>query len=56
MTKYLVNSNRLDGLKRGDIIDGKDLGDANIGHLVKSGHLSPQDDKKHGKTKEITEE
>ncbi len=55
MTNYIVNSNRLDGLKRGDVITDKDLEGANIEHLLESGHISTQQVKKSGKTKDTDE-
>ena len=41
MSTYIVTSDRLDGLKRGDTIETSDLDGLNIEHLVESGHLSP---------------
>lgn len=55
MANYIINSNRLDGLKRGDVITDKDLEGANIEHLLESGHISTQQVKKSGKTKDTDE-
>jgi hypothetical protein len=52
MAKYIVTSNRLDGLKRGDVIDDKDLDGVNIQFLLDAGHLSTQETKKPAKTKD----
>jgi hypothetical protein len=52
MTKYIVNSDRLNGLERGDVIDKKDLDGVNIEHLLNAGHLSTQDVKKSAKPKD----
>ena len=52
MTTYLVTSNRLDGLKRGDTITDKDLEGCNIEHLIDAGHISTQQPKKSVKTKD----
>jgi hypothetical protein len=52
MAKYIVISNRLDGLKRGDVIDDKDLDGVNIQFLLEAGHLSTQETKKPAKTKD----
>ena len=41
MSTYIVTSDRLNGLKRGDTIETSDLDGLNIEHLVESGHLSP---------------
>jgi hypothetical protein len=42
MTTYIVTSDRLNGLKRGDTIETADLAGFNIEHLVEAGHLSTQ--------------
>jgi len=42
MTTYIVTSDRLNGLKRGDTIDASDLDGSDIDHLVEAGHLSTQ--------------
>jgi len=42
MTTYIVTSDRLSGLKRGDIVDASDLDGSDIDHLVEAGHLSTQ--------------
>jgi hypothetical protein len=55
MTTYLVTSNRLDGLKRGDTITDKDLEGCNIEHLLEAGHISTQQPKKSVKTKDTDE-
>jgi len=55
MANYIVNSNRLDGLKRGDVITDKDLEGANIEHLLEAGHISTQVIKKSAKTKDTDE-
>jgi len=55
MTTYLVTSNRLDGLKRGDTVTDKDLEGCNIEHLIDAGHISTQQPKKSGKTKDTDE-
>jgi len=55
MTTYLVTSNRLDGLKRGDTITDKDLEGCNIEHLIEAGHISTQQPKKSVKTKDTDE-
>ena len=55
MTTYIVTSNRLDGLKRGDTITDKDLEGSNIEHLLDAGHISTQQSKKSGKTKDTDE-
>jgi len=55
MTTYLVTSNRLDGLKRGDTVTDKDLEGCNIEHLIDAGHISTQQLKKSVKTKDTDE-
>ena len=55
MTIYLVTSNRLDGLKRGDTVTDKDLEGCNIEHLLDAGHISTQQPKKSVKTKDTDE-
>ena len=55
MTTYLVTSNRLDGLKRGDTVTDKDLEGFNIEHLIDAGHISTQQAKKSVKTKDTDE-
>ena len=55
MTTYIVTSNRLDGLKRGDTITDKDLEGCNIEHLIDAGHISTQQPKKSVKTKDTDE-
>ena len=55
MTTYLVTSNRLDGLKRGELITDKDLEGCNIEHLIDAGHISTQQLKKSVKTKDTDE-
>ena len=55
MTIYIVTSNRLDGLKRGDTITDKDLEGCNIEHLIDAGHISTQQPKKSVKTKDTDE-
>jgi len=55
MTTYIVTSNRLDGLKRGDTITDKDLEGSNIEHLIDAGHISTQQPKKSVKTKDTDE-
>jgi len=55
MANYIVNSNRLDGLKRGDVITDKDLEGVNIEHLLEAGHISTQVIKKSAKTKDTDE-
>ena len=55
MTTYLVTSNRLDGLKRGDTITDKNLEGCNIEHLIDAGHISTQQPKKSVKTKDTDE-
>jgi hypothetical protein len=56
MTTYLVTSNRLDGLKRGDTVTDKDLEGCNIEHLIDAGHISTQQPKKSVKTKDTDTE
>ncbi len=53
MATYIVTSNRLNGLQRGDIVQSSDLADVDIQHLVDAGHLSPHTLKKPAKTKII---
>jgi len=55
MTIYLVTSNRLDGLKRGNTVTDKDLEGCNIEHLIDAGHISTQQPKKSVKTKDTDE-
>jgi hypothetical protein len=55
MTTYIVTSNRLDGLKRGDTVTDKDLEGCNIEHLIEAGHISTQQPKKSVKTKDTDE-
>jgi hypothetical protein len=55
MANYIVTSNRLDGLKRGDVISDKDLEGCNIDHLLNAGHISTQTVKKSAKTKDTDE-
>ena len=55
MTTYIVTSNRLDGLKRGDVISDKDLEGSNIEHLIDAGNISTQQPKKSVKTKDTDE-
>jgi hypothetical protein len=55
MANYIVTSNRLDGLKRGDVITDKDLEGCNIDHLLDAGHISTQQPKKSAKTKDTDE-
>jgi hypothetical protein len=55
MANYIVTSNRLDGLKRGDVISDKDLEGCNIDHLLDAGHISTQQLKKSAKTKDTDE-
>jgi hypothetical protein len=55
MANYIVTSNRLDGLKRGDVITDKDLEGCNIDHLLDAGHISTQTVKKSAKTKDTDE-
>ena len=50
MATYIVNSNRLDGLKRGDIVTDKDLNGVNVEHLLDAGHLSVHKQPKPAKT------
>jgi len=50
MATYIVNSNRLDGLKRGDIVTDKDLNGVNVDHLLDAGHLSVHKQPKPAKT------
>ena len=56
MSAYIVTSNRLNGLKRGDIVQTADLDGVNVQHLVDAGHLSPHTIKKPAKTKPIETE
>ena len=56
MATYIVTSNRLNGLQRGDIVQSSDLADVDIQHLVDAGHLSPHTLKKPAKTKIIETE
>jgi len=42
MATYIVTSDRLNGLKRGDTIETSDLDGSDIDHLVEAGHLSTQ--------------
>jgi hypothetical protein len=56
MANYIVTSNRLDGLKRGDVISDKDLEGCNIDHLLDAGHISTQTVKKSAKTKVTSDE
>ena len=56
MSVYIVTSNRLNGLRRGDIVQSSDLDGVNIQHLVDAGHLSPHTIKKPAKTKNIETE
>lgn len=52
MTSYMVTSDRLGGFKRGDTVTDKDLEGVDVEALVEAGHLSTQNTKKSGKTKE----
>ena len=56
MATYIVTSNRLNGLQRGDIVQSSDLDGVNIEHLVDAGHLSTHTLKKPAKTKNIETE
>ena len=42
MTTYIVTSDRLNGLKRGDSLESSDLDGVDIDHLIEAGHLSTQ--------------
>jgi hypothetical protein len=42
MTTYIVTSDRLNGLKRGDMLQANDLDGVDIDHLIEAGHISPQ--------------
>ena len=52
MNIFIVSSDRLSGLKRGDTVTDKDLEGVNVEALIDSGHLSTQSIKKSGKTKD----
>ncbi len=53
MTTYIVTSNRLNGLTRGDILDESELGHLSfdLQFLLEAGHLSTYLDEKPAKTK-----
>ena len=55
MTTYIVTSDRLNGLKRGDILKDSDLGtlDTDLLFLVEAGHLSVHKPTKSAKTIDI---
>lgn len=48
--KYQINSDRIAGHNRGDVVDADDLGSANIDALVAAGHLVEQATPKRAKT------
>ena len=52
MTTYIVTSDRLNGLKRGDILKDTELGalDTDLLFLVEAGHLSVHKPTKSAKT------
>lgn len=54
MGSYIVTSDRLNGLKRGDILSVSDLAEleTDLLFLIESGHLSPHTVKKSAKTKD----
>ena len=52
MNIFIVTSDKLGGLKRGDTVTDKDLEGVNVEALIDSGHLSTQNTKKSGKTKD----
>ncbi len=52
MNTFIVTSDKLGGLKRGDTVTDKDLEGVNVEALIDSGHLSTQSAKKSGKTKD----
>ena len=52
MNTFIVTSDKLGGLKRGDIVTDKDLEGVNVAALIDGGHLSTQSAKKSGKTKD----
>jgi len=51
MAQYLVTSDRLNGLKRGDIVEVSEL-EADVKYLLDAGHISPHTPKKSAKTKD----
>jgi len=52
MNIFIVTSDKLSGLKRGDTVTDKDLEGVNVEALIDSGHLSTQSTKKSGKNKD----
>jgi hypothetical protein len=52
MNTFIVTSDKLGGLKRGDTVTDKDLEGVNVEALIDGGHLSTQSAKKSGKTKD----
>jgi hypothetical protein len=52
MNIFIVTSDRLSGLKRGETVTDKDLEGVDVEALVDGGHLSTQSTKKSGKTKD----
>ena len=51
MAQYLVTSDRLNGLKRGDIVEVSEL-ETDVKYLLDAGHISPHTPKKPAKTKD----
>ena len=51
MAQYLVTSDRLNGLKRGDVVDVSEL-ETDVAFLIEAGHISPHTPKKSAKTKD----
>ena len=51
MTSYIVTSDRLNGLKRGDVVEVSDL-ETDVLYLLEAGHISPHVPKKSAKTKD----
>jgi len=52
MNIFIVTSDRLGGLKRGETVTDKDLEGVDVEALIEGGHLSTQSAKKSGKTKD----
>lgn len=51
MTSFVVLSNRLNGLKRGDVVELDEI-EGDVAFLIEAGHISPQASKKSAKTKD----
>ena len=56
MNTFIVTSDKLGGLKRGDTVTDKDLEGVNVEALIDGGHLSTYAPKKPAKTKDTETE